>query len=160
MDLYLNGCKKLSSLILTIASIGLIVMTMIITWQIFDRYVLNDTPNWSERLSIFLLNWYVFLGVAVGVHEDFHLGLVFLREKTNGIYKILINNFIYLAVVIFAGYMFYYGIILMQQTWSHTIPALGISTAYSYLPIPISALLIVIFSIQHLILINIKGKAL
>ena len=120
--------------------------------------MLNDTPNWSERLSIFLLNWYVLFGVAVGVHEDFHLGLVFLKNKANGIVKKVINNCIYLFVGIFAWYMFYYGIVLMQQTWTHIIPSLGISTAYSYLPLPISAVLIIIFVIEHLILINFKGE--
>ena len=156
MNLYLSSCKKISSWILILASIGLVVMTTIITWQIFDRYILNDTPNWSERLAIFLLNWYVLLGVAVGVHEDFHLGLVFLKNRANGIMKRIINSVIYILVGIFAGYMFFYGIVLMQQTWTHVIPALGISTAYSYLPLPISAVLIMMFVIEHLILINIK----
>ena len=158
MDLYLSSCKKLSSLILIIASIGLVIMTIIITWQIFDRYILNDTPNWSERSAIFLLNWYVMLGVSVGVHEDFHLGLVFLKNRAKGVVKRMINSFIYLTVGIFAGYMFYYGIVLMQQTWTHIMPSLGISTAYSYLPLPISAILIIIFVIEHLILINFKRE--
>ncbi len=70
----------------------------------------------------------------------------------------MINSFIYLTVGIFAGYMFYYGIVLMQQTWTHVMPSLGISTAYSYLPLPISAILIIIFVIEHLILINFKRE--
>ena len=154
MNFYLISCKKISSWLLLISSIGLIVMTAIIIWQIFGRFFLNDTPNWSEKLSIFLLNWYVLLGVAVGVHEDFHLGLIFLKNGTSGVIKKVINSSIHLLLTIFAGYMFYYGIVLMKQTWTHTIPALGISTAFSYLPLSISAIFIAVFSLEHLIKAN------
>ncbi len=157
MNLYLKFCKKFSFWMLNISALGLIIMTLIITWQIFDRYVLNDTPNWSEKLSLFIMNWYVFLAIAVGVHEKFHLGLVFLSNMTKGIFKKIIETSIYGILGIFSIYMIKYGIMLIQETSTHTIPSLGISTAWSYLPLPISGILILLFSIEHLILTyNIK----
>jgi TRAP-type C4-dicarboxylate transport system permease small subunit len=128
-------------------------MTGIITWQIFDRYILNDSPNWSEKLSIFIMNWYVLLAVAVGVHESFHLGIDLVRNKMPATLKKFIDVSIYLLIGYFACSMFIYGIALMTQTWTHVIPSLGISTAWSYLPLPISGVLIVLFSIEHLLLI-------
>lgn len=159
MNLYLKFCKKISSWMLTVSACGLLLMTCIITWQIFDRYILDDTPNWSEKLSLFIMNWYVFLAVAVGVHEKFHLGLVFLSNMAKGIFKKIIEVIIYLTLGTFAIYMVVYGIMLIEKTASHTIPALGISTGWSYLPLPVSGILILIFSLEHIIATyNLKEK--
>jgi len=129
---------------------GLVLMTAIVGWQIFGRYVLNDTPNWSERLSIFLMNWYILLAAAAGVREQFHLGLVIFRNATTGWLRILIDTSVYLAVGGFGLAMILYGGKLAKATWSHTIPTLGISNGWSYMPLPFAGVLIILFSMEHL----------
>ena len=42
------------------AGIGLLVMTAIISAQVFARYVLNDSPAWAEQAALLLMIWYVF----------------------------------------------------------------------------------------------------
>jgi TRAP-type C4-dicarboxylate transport system permease small subunit len=69
----------LSHASLYIAGIGMIAMTLIVGWQVFARYILNDSPSWSEPLSLHLMSWFIMLGAAVGVRESVHLGLDILR---------------------------------------------------------------------------------
>ncbi len=38
------------------------------------RYLLNDSPSWTEPLSLLLMSWFILLGAAVGVREGDHLG--------------------------------------------------------------------------------------
>ncbi|RYE62045.1 MAG: TRAP transporter small permease subunit, partial [Rhizobiaceae bacterium] len=52
---------------LWIAGIGMVSMTLIVGWQVFSRYILNDSPSWSEPLSLYLMSWFIMLGAAVGV---------------------------------------------------------------------------------------------
>ena len=73
------GLTALSRLSLYIAGTGIVVMTVIVGWQVFGRYVLNDSPSWSEPLSLYLMSWFIMLGAAVGVRESVHLGLDILR---------------------------------------------------------------------------------
>ena len=40
--------SRLSTLALWLAGIGLVVMTVFVAWQVFCRYVLNDSPSWTE----------------------------------------------------------------------------------------------------------------
>ena len=40
----------LSRLALWIAGVGMIVMTAMVAWQVFSRYVLNASPSWTEPL--------------------------------------------------------------------------------------------------------------
>ena len=57
-----------------VASLGLVVMTLVIGWQVFGRYVLNASPVWSESVALITMLYFVLLAAAVGVYEQFHLG--------------------------------------------------------------------------------------
>ena len=65
---------KLSLYALFTAGAGLVLMTVMVAWGVFGRYVLNDTPTWVEAGSLFLMSWFILLGAAVGVRESDHLG--------------------------------------------------------------------------------------
>ncbi|MGO4841089.1 TRAP transporter small permease, partial [Rhizobiaceae sp. 2RAB30] len=64
----------LSNLALWLAGIGLVLMTAFVAWQVWGRYVLNASPSWTEPASVMLMSWFIFLGSAVGVRDNFHLG--------------------------------------------------------------------------------------
>ena len=51
----------------------LMVMTAIIGWQVFARYVLNASPAWAEQAALLLMIWYVLFAAAAGVREGFHI---------------------------------------------------------------------------------------
>ncbi len=60
---------------LWLAGMGLVLMTVFVAWQVFGRYVLN----WSTELdragiAVMVMSWFIFLGAAVGVRENYHLG--------------------------------------------------------------------------------------
>ena len=55
-------------------SVGMIAMTAMVAWQVFSRYVLNASPSWTEPASVMVMSWFIFLGAAVGVRENFHMG--------------------------------------------------------------------------------------
>jgi TRAP-type C4-dicarboxylate transport system permease small subunit len=50
----LRALSILSRLSLWIAGAGLVLMTAFVAWQIFGRYVLNDSPSWTEPGSVML----------------------------------------------------------------------------------------------------------
>ena len=47
---------------------------LFVGWQVFGRYVLNQSPSWTEPASLLLMSWFILLGSAVGVREGNHLG--------------------------------------------------------------------------------------
>ena len=38
----------LSALSLWLAAIGLVAMTVMVAWQVFCRYILNQSPSWTR----------------------------------------------------------------------------------------------------------------
>ena len=66
----------------TRASIALAAALMLaaITYQVVMRYVFGDTPSWSEELAVLLFSWSVLGGLALGVHEGWHVRLTALPD--------------------------------------------------------------------------------
>ena len=143
--------RLLSQLSLWFAAFGIVAMTGIICWQVFARYVLGDTPAWAEQLALFLMLWFILFAAAAGVREGFHISLSLLQESLpEGLQKIarLLNHGV---ILVFGMFMAAGGSQLVQETWQHTIPALGFSRGLAYVPVAFSGALMSFFSLEHII---------
>ncbi len=121
-----NFLARLSNAALWLAGGGLILMTVFVAWQVFCRYVLNDSPSWTEPGSVMLMSWFIFLGAAVGIRENNHLGfdvLLYVLPKSGKRVLRMISDAVILA---FGAGMIWYGGALMSLTWNTTLPSLGI----------------------------------
>lgn len=141
----------ISRLLLWIAGIGMIAMTLIVGWQVFSRYVLNDSPSWSEPLSLHLMAWFIMLGAAVGVRESVHLGLDIVRYvMPPGIQKAM--DLLSLGLIVLFGIgMAYYSTLLAAGTWSARIPVLGWPGGTDFFPMIVGGAMIAIFSLERFI---------
>ena len=147
-----KALSALSTGSLYLAGIGLVAMSCVVLWQVFVRFVLNWNNSWTELTAIMIMSWFIFLGAAVGVRENYHLGFdVLLYVLPKGSKKVLrtISDAVVLA---FAVGMVIYGITLMQLQWSERMPSLGISGAFRYLPLVTGGVLISLFSVERIVL--------
>ncbi|QPB18702.1 TRAP transporter small permease [Rhizobium sp. 007] len=147
-----NFLARLSNAALWLAGAGLVLMTAFVAWQVFCRYVLNDSPSWTEPGSVMLMSWFIFLGAAVGIRENNHLGfdvLLYVLPKSGKRVLRMISDVVILA---FGAGMIWYGGALMNLTWNTTLPSLGISGAFDYLPLAGGGVLAVIFSLERIVL--------
>ncbi|EJC68349.1 TRAP transporter small permease [Rhizobium sp. 1AS11] len=147
-----NFLTRLSNAALWLAGAGLVLMTVFVAWQVFCRYVLNDSPSWTEPGSVMLMSWFIFLGAAVGIRENNHLGfdvLLYVLPKSGKRVLRMISDVVILA---FGAGMVWYGGALISLTWNTTLPSLGISGAFDYLPLAGGGVLAVIFSLERIVL--------
>jgi TRAP-type C4-dicarboxylate transport system permease small subunit len=137
---------------LYIAGAGLVAMTGIVAWQVFCRYVLNWSNSWTEISAVLLMSWFILLGAAVGVRENYHLGFdVLLYVLPSGSKKWL-RTISDVLVIAFAVGMVFYGAKLVALGWPARMPALGVPEGVKYLPLVGGGLLIVLFSVERLVL--------
>lgn len=142
--------STISRAALYIAGAGLVVMSSIVLWQVILRYVLNWGNSWTELTAVLLMSWFIFLGAAVGVRENFHLGFdVLLYVLPPGSKKVL-RTISDVVVLSFAFGMVYYGIVLMRLQWNEVMPSLGLSGSLRYLPLTVGGLLISLFTIERM----------
>jgi TRAP-type C4-dicarboxylate transport system permease small subunit len=131
------------------ACAGLIVMTAIIGWQVFARYVMNASPAWAEQAALLLMIWYVLFAAAAGVREGFHIRISVFETLLTPRAQAIVRSAGFLLVGLFGLAMVVWGAELTVATWQHDIPTLGLPRGVAYLPIPLAGVLIVGFSIEH-----------
>lgn len=143
---------RLSAMSLWLAGLGLVAMTIMVAWQVFCRYVLNDSPSWTEPGAVMLMSWFIFLGAAVGVRENYHLGfdvLLYVLPKSGKKWLRMISDLVAFA---FGIGMVWYGSELVSLTWNTTLPSLRISGGWDYVPVVVGGVLISLFSLERIVL--------
>lgn len=142
---------KLSDFLIKLGAAGLVLMTAIIGWQVFGRFVLNASPSWSEQAALILMIWYVFFAAAAGVYEGFHIRIALFEDKLSDKNARLVRRIIH-ALVVFSGLiLMVFGASLAWMVRDHVVPGLGISRGFAYIPIPLCGLLIAIFAARHFV---------
>lgn len=144
-----RAAQGLARLVSKIAASGLVVMTIVIAWQVFGRYVLNDSPPWSESVALVVMLYFVLLAAAVGVYEKFHLGIRLFVSMLPLRLKRAVFVFDQLLVMLFGAAMAWYGLALVDFTAAHIIPTLGISRSVAYWPFVICGGLVALFALVN-----------
>jgi TRAP-type C4-dicarboxylate transport system permease small subunit len=133
-----------------IAGVVMLVMTIIIPYGVFMRYVMNSPASWPEPMGILLMVVFSFLGGAAAYRARAHIAVsTFLnmlgdrnRERTERVAEI--------GMAIIALFMIKWGIQLVQLTWYNTIAEFPLlSTGVTYLPIPVAGLVTLLFVIER-----------
>ncbi|MEH7226337.1 TRAP transporter small permease [Bacillus sp. JJ1566] len=150
----MNLLKKLYSLIDNVFEkftlITLVCLVAIVTMQVATRYFFNFVFFWSEEITLLLLGWFAFMGIAIGFREYVHLGIdSFTNLFPKGFNKVL-DYIINLSV-------FAFGIYLVVQGWQFTVlmmdstlPATKLPSSITYLTMPVTGFMICIYSLLHL----------
>ena len=130
---------------------ALVTMTVIFSWLVYGRYVLNATPTWVEQASLLLIVFIGFLGAAVGIHNKTHLGVTFLRDNAPTPMKIIFDMINHIFIMIFGFIMMIYSYELVLFKWGTQIPLIHLPEGLRAVPIMICGGLILLFSIGHIV---------
>ena len=146
MDALYLGC-------VAVAGVALVLISAVIPWAVFTRYVLNSAASWPEPTAILLTIVLTFLGAAACYRRRVHMNVsyfVFLLPSPLRIVAELLAEALVAAMALF---MMVYGLKLVEATWYNTIadfPALSVGV--TYLPIPIGGAFLLLFVVERVIL--------
>jgi TRAP-type C4-dicarboxylate transport system permease small subunit len=145
--------KFLETAALWVSAVCLVAMTAAVTWQVFGRFVLDSSPSWTEPVSLLLMLYFILLAAAVGVRERFHLGLDLLRYVASPRVNKVLDVLNFSIVGAFGVAMVWFGGQLMIGTWGTRVPVLGTPEGLNHLPMVLAGVLIVLFSLEHLLVL-------
>jgi TRAP-type C4-dicarboxylate transport system permease small subunit len=148
---YIRLMDALNEACVFIAGVCLVVITVIIPYGVFCRYVLNSAASWPEPMAVLLMIVLSFLSAVVCYREHLHIGVSLLPNALGSRNKVLLGWVIELCMLGTNVFMLWYGIKLIQVTWYQSIaefPLLSVGVAY--LPIPIGGAITVLFVIERL----------
>ena len=151
MAAYTRLCAALSRLSLGLAVAGLLAVVLCVQWQVFGRYVLNDTPTWAEALALLLVLFVTAFGLAVGVRDAGHIGLESMVALLPPAWQRRAELLIHALVGLFGALMVKGGWVWAAAKWGEKKPMLPVPDGIDYVPVMIAGTLIVLFSLEHLI---------
>jgi len=134
-----------------ITGVALVALTLLLGYQVFGRYVLNDTPTWVDPLSLLLIMLIAFLGAGIGVYENTHLAVVFFRNAVSKRVRFFMVLFTDLIMAGFGGMMMWYGWQLSMFKWNTLIPMIQWPEGMRTLPLTICGGMVLVFSLGHLV---------
>ena len=154
---YTRLCAALSKGSLVLAVVGLILIILSVQVQVVGRYVFNDTPTWAEAASLLLVLYVTALGVAVGVRDAGHIGLESLVSLLPQAWRLRMEILIHALVALFGALMVKSGWLWTTLKWDDMKPMLHVPVGMDYLALVIAGVLIVMFSIEHIVAL-IRGE--
>ena len=131
---------------------GLLIgaITVLVTVQVFSRYVLNDTPPWSEEVCRYLFIWASFLGACVAMRRASHLGVDSLVTRLPAGSREVLRHAVTALVAVFCGLLVWQGAALVPAMATQRSPSMGISLQYVFAAVPIAALIMLGLQLKEL----------
>jgi len=142
----MNILDRLERFITFATAAIMIILSALICWQVFSRYVLNASPFWIEELSVISLMWIGLLGAAACVWTESHMSLELVVSRLPETVRIWLKAATDILIGMFALVLCERGIFLVEKTMGGTLSSLPIAVGYTYLVLPIAGGLMVVFA--------------
>ncbi len=137
--LYLRLLRTIDHLsyVVLVSSMG--AMVLIVTLQVFFRYVLNDSLGFADELSRLFFVWSMFLAMPHGIRYGVHVGIDLV---VNALPAAIKDNLARLVAVICTGLLlvvFWAAVIATVDNWPEKMPTLELTSSLFYIPVLIFA---------------------
>lgn len=140
-------------LCVVVGCIALVLISAIIPWAVFTRYVLNSAASWPEPLAVLLTIVLTFIGAAAAYRLNLHMNVSYFADHLPGRFRTLLNLIVQLLMALIAIFMIVWGERLVEVTWHNTIGDFPfLSVGVTYLPIPIGGVCLLLFIIERVLL--------
>ena len=135
------------------AASSLLVMTILIAVQVFSRYVLQYSFEWSEELARYLFIWAVYVGCSYATKQDKHLEVTIFRTIAGGRFAKPVTLLSYVCTTVFCFTCAWWGMEMVQflMTTGQKTPALEIKMYWVFLSLPVGMFLMGLRTIERII---------
>ena len=149
---YIRAMDVIHHACLFVAGACLVIITLVIPYGVFTRYVLNSAASWPEPLATLLMIVMSFVSAIVCYREYLHIGVGVLPAMLDGWAKQLLGWVLEICMMATNLFMLVWGLRLVETTWFQVIAEFPIvSVGVSYLPIPIGGGLTMLFIIERML---------
>src|SRR4030088_925008 len=106
---------------ISLAGMVMLVMTIIIPYGVFMRYVMNSPASWPEPAGILLMVLFSFIGGAAAYRAKAHIAVSTVLNLLDDPNRPRMERTADIGMGIIALFMVKWGVHLAQATWQNTI---------------------------------------
>lgn len=147
---------RVDSLFENFALFALAAMTIIVIIQVFTRKLFNFVFFWSEEVTLLLMVWCSFMGIAIGFREKLHIAMDSITNLLGDRFNRFWDKFIAFCILGFGGYLVINGWNFTVEQFPNTLPATGLTNSLYYIVMPITGLMICAYSLLAILGIDTK----
>jgi TRAP-type C4-dicarboxylate transport system permease small subunit len=148
-----QAMDALYRLCVVVASVALVLISAVIPWGVYTRYVLNRAASWPEPMAILLTIVLTFVGAAACYRVEAHMRMAVVVRLLPRPVRRLGELAAEALVGLLSLFMVVWGVGLVETTWHQSIaefPALAVGV--TYLPIPIGGAFSLLFVVERLLI--------
>lgn len=146
-----RGLSALAQGATVIACLALVGMTLVEAWQVFARYVLNDSPSWTEPVVLLLMSAAMMFGAAAGVRSESHFGFFITVHVAPPRVRRVLLAISRLTVFAIGAVLAFWGGVLLVDGWSIPMAGAPLPQGLMFLPIGLGGALIALFALERLL---------
>ena len=133
-----------------VAGSALVLISAVIPWAVYTRYVVNRAASWPEPMAVLLTIVLTFVGAAACYRRGLHMNVSFFVRLLPMPWQRAADRAVELAMALMALFMVIWGTKLVDATWYNSIDAFPfLWVGVTYLPIPIGGAVLLAFVIER-----------
>ncbi|MCD9098545.1 TRAP transporter small permease [Luteimonas fraxinea] len=146
-----SALDRLADAVIAVAATALFGLVIVQGWQVFARYVINDSPSWTEPVTLLLLATAMSFGAAAGVHTKRHFGFFLLQDYMRPAIRKLVDLLIPLVIVAIGAVIAYWGAVLLFDGLHIKAAGASLPQSINYLPLSVGGALMVVFALNQFV---------
>jgi TRAP-type C4-dicarboxylate transport system permease small subunit len=149
--IYRKAMDALYFVCVVIAGVALVLISAVIPWAVFTRYVLNSASSWPEPTAVLLTIVLTFFGAAACYRLNLHMNVTLVVDQLPARARQVTDFVVEALMAALAVFMTFWGFKLVNATWYNSIADFpSLSVGVTYLPIPLGGAALLLFVIEHL----------
>ena len=136
----------------------LLGMVIVVSANVFGRFILGVSISWGEEVAKMLLTYLTFFGAAYAMKDNAHYSFDFLIQKMPSKYLHFFKIFRWVVIIAISLLLLYWTSEVTIRIRNWIMPSTGLSKAFVYGVVPVSIILILVYSIRNL-LMDIKNSS-
>lgn len=154
------GWKKallaVDSFVESFCLLSMLLMVLIVSLQVITRKFFNFVFFWSEEVTLLLLAWFAFMGIAIGCRENLHLSMDVLDNLSYKGFLKALDKLIEASTFVFGVYLIIYGWEFTSLMSESTLPATKLPNSVLYVVMPLTGVMVCAYSLLQLFGIDTK----
>jgi TRAP-type C4-dicarboxylate transport system permease small subunit len=150
---YAWAMEGLYRLCVAIAGTCIVLMTIVIPWGVYARYVLNRGSQWPEPMAVLLMIIFTFAAAAACYRANAHISVAVIRDLLPPRLRRVALLAVDALMALLSLFMVIWGIQLVQTTWYQVIAEFPwLSTGVTYMPIPLGGAITFLFIVEQVLI--------